>query len=270
LSKHPGLSPGGEADTFEDYLLRVNPGPEVLGLLAEQADETPMIMLNLLRFNPRGDSSIYNQYAKKAAPEVEKTGSFVGYYGRAITHLDPGFGFDDSWDGVGLVVYHRRQSFIDLQNSQNYQLAIPFRTAGASRRTLYVLGDDNALPGAATSIAELDANRQNLDTGDGAVYLLELLRFGKDGGEKDFNSYVQATLPLLGQYAAVLELSTRSEFPVLSEETWHCCILTRFPTLESVTSLYESSAWKELQTTRGKFVARNLCVVSQAIPIPKA
>ena len=270
MSRHPGISPGGEADKFEDYLLRVNPRSEVLGLLAEQADETPVIMLNLLRFNPRGDSSIYNQYAKKAAPEVEKTGSFVGYYGRAITHLDPSFGFDDSWDGVGLVVYHRRQSFIDLQSSQNYQLAIPFRTAGASRRTLYVLGDDDALPGAAMSIAELDANRRNLDTGDGAVYVLELLKFGKNGGEKDFDSYVQATLPLLRQHAAVLELSTRSEFPVLSEETWDYCNLTRFPTLESVTSLYENTAWKELQTARRKFVARNLCVVSQAIPIPKA
>ena len=77
MSRHPGLSPGGEPKNFEEYLLRVNPGSASLNSLAEQPDGAPIIMLNLLRFNPRRDASIYGEYAKRAAPEVEKMGGFV-------------------------------------------------------------------------------------------------------------------------------------------------------------------------------------------------
>jgi len=268
LSRHPGLSPGGEPENFEEHLLRVNPTSASLANLAEQADDSPVIMLNLLRFNPRGDISIYSRYAKKAEPEVEKVGSFVGYYGKAITTLDPAFGFDDSWDGVALVIYHRRQSFIQLQSSRNYQLAIPFRTAGVSRRTLYVLGDDEHLPGAVTSISELDTNHQPLNAGDDEVFILDLFKFNETSGAESFKSYVQAISPLLQQSGAMLELSVSAQTPVLSEEAWDNCMLTRFPSLESVVTLYGSSAWKAVQSTHGEAAVRNLRVASQAVPIP--
>jgi len=268
LSKHPGLSPGGEPENFEEHLLRVNPSSASLAMLAKQPDGAPIIMLNLLRFNPRGDASIYGEYAKRAAPEIENVGSFVGYYGKTLNGFDPAFGFDDSWDGVGLVVYHRRQSFIQLQNSRNYQLAIPFRTAGASRRTLYVLRDDEQLPGAATTIGELDASRESLDSGSGEVYVLDLLSFSEDGRSKAFESYFQAISPLLQQSGAVLELSVSPETPVLSEAIWDYCMLTRFPSLESVTALYGNSAWKAVQNACTKKMVSRLSVASQAVPIP--
>jgi uncharacterized protein (DUF1330 family) len=272
LSKHPGISPRGEPENFEEYLLRVNPSSASLNSLAEQPDGGPVIMLNLLRFNPRGDAGIYGEYAKRAAPEVEKVGSFVGYYGRALTDFDPAFGFDDSWDGVGLVVYHRRQSFIQLQNSRNYQLAIPFRTAGASRRTLYALRDDEQLPGAATTIGELDVSRESLDSGDGDgdgnVHVLDLLSFAEDGRSKALESYIQAISPLLQQSGAVLELSVSPETPVLSEAIWDYCMLTRFPSLESVVALYGNSAWKAVQNACTETVVSRLSVASQSVPIP--
>ena len=269
MSNHPGLSPAGKPGNFEEHLLRVNPTSASLDNLAEQTDDSPVIMLNLLRFNPRGDSSIYSQYAKKAEPEVEKVGSFVGYYGRTITSLDPAFGLDDSWDGMALVVYHRRQSFIQLQSSRNYQLAIPFRTAGVSRRTLYVLGDDEHLPGAATSISELNANRQPLSAGDEEVFVLDLLKFTETSGAKNFKSYVQAVSPLLQRSGAVLELSVSPETPVLSEETWNYCMFTRFPSLKSFIALYGSSAWQEVQVAFEKKMASRLSVASKNTPIPK-
>ena len=272
LSRHPGLSPGGEPENFEQYLLRVNPSQASLDSLAEQSDNAPIIMLNLLRFNPRGDASIYDEYAKRAAPEVEKVGSFVGYYGQALTGFNPAFGFDESWDGVGLVVYHRRQSFIQLQNSRNYQLAIPFRTAGASRRTLYVLRDDEQLPVAATTISELDASHQALHAGEGAgnddIYVLDLMSFTEHGRKKAFESYVQAISPLLQQSGAVLELSVSPEAPVLSEAIWDYCMLTRFPSLESIVALYGNSAWKAAQTACAETIVSRLSVASQSVPIP--
>ena len=267
--EHPGISPAGEAKTFTEHLLRVNPTPASLEALAGQADQAPVIMLNLLRFSPRGDNSIYSQYAMKAAPEVKKTGSFVGYYGKTISGLNSAIGLDESWDGIALLVYHRRQSFLDLQRSQNYQQAIPLRTAGVSRRTLYVLEDHQQSSAAATSISQLDTNRQPLDTGEEAIFILDLFAFVDDCGVDDLNSYLQAVVPVLQQHQAVLELSTRCELPVLSEQTWDYCTVTRFPSLASVNSFYQSSAWEAIQSAFEKKVVRNLRVASQGIPIPR-
>jgi hypothetical protein len=100
-----------------------------------------------------------------------------------------------------------------------------------------VLGDDEHLPGAATSISELDANRQTLGTGDEEVFVLDLFKFTETDGAKSFKSYVQAVSPLLQRSGAVLELSVSPEIPVLSEETWDYCMLTRFPSLDTVVTL---------------------------------
>ena len=161
--EHPGISPGGKPSTFEEYLLRVNPTQASLQNLAEQPDNTAIVMLNLLRFRPRGNNTIYSLYGKEVAPIIKELGSFVGYYGKVVTNLNPALGFDDSWDGVVMPVYHRRNSYLDLQKNTVYQLAIPFRTAGTSRRVLYPLADGEKIYQDTVEVGQLDAMRQPLE-----------------------------------------------------------------------------------------------------------
>ena len=79
--------------------------------------------LEFRAINPKGrvpaiiDRAIYRLYGREAAPEVEKVGSFVGYFGAVISDLDPSLGFDASWNAVVMPVYHRRRACLDLQRS---------------------------------------------------------------------------------------------------------------------------------------------------------
>ncbi len=266
--KAPGISPSGEPTTFQGCLERVNPSAGSLKNLAEQEDKGPFMMLNFLRFRPRGDSTIYSLYGKEAAPEVKKVGSFVGYYGKVLTDLPLSFGFDNSWDGVVIPVYHRRRSYLDLQRSSAYQLAIPYRSAGTSRRMLYPLADCPNQFSEAATIAELDVNRQPLAIGNGEVAVVELLRHCASGEKKDFEQYINTLERLLRSVSASIVLSLATEEPVLSEELWGHCLLMRFPSVAALNRLYCSNAWKEFQADHINNFDGRLRVASHAVVLP--
>ena len=268
MSERPGIAPAGEPTDFEGCLARVNPTEASLQQLSDQADDTPVIMLNLLRFRPRGDNTIYSLYGKDAAPEVKKVGSFIGYYGAVVTDLDPALGFDASWDAVVMPVYHRRASYLALQRSSNYQLAIPYRSAGTSRRTLYVLSDGDKVYKGTTTIAEMDANRKPLPTRAGDVYVIDVLRFAGAQGREQFSAWADSVQPLLQEVGAKPLLSLSPEVPVLSEEHWDHCILTHFPSLDAVTTLYGSADWQQSLAARRAALENSVTVVTHGIPLP--
>lgn len=230
-----GISPSGEPTSFEGCLQRVNPSKAALQNLAAQVDDSPIIMLNLLRFRPRGDSSIYKLYGREAAPEVKKLGSFVGFFGAVLTDLDPQLGFDGSWDGVVLPVYLRRRSFLDLQKSERYQLAIPYRSAGTSRRTLYVLSDDTPLLPATNSIDSIFKSGSGLTTNDDDIYSIELLKLKGDQVQ------IKARTNLNNATQAEVVLSLRAEVPVLSEHYWDHCLVTKFLSRQALESFYRQT-----------------------------
>jgi uncharacterized protein (DUF1330 family) len=268
MSERPGIAPAGEPTDFEGCLARVNPTEASLQQLSDQADDTPVIMLNLLRFRPRGDSTIYSLYGKEAAPEVKKVGSFIGYYGAVVTDLDPALGFDASWDAVVMPVYHRRASYLALQRSSIYQLAIPYRSAGTSRRTLYVLSDGDKVYKGTTTIAEMDANRKPLPTRAGDVYVIDVLRFAGAQGREQFSAWADSVQPLLQEVGAKPLLSLSPEVPVLSEEHWDHCILTHFPSLDAVTTLYGSADWQQSLAARRAALENSVTVATHGIPLP--
>jgi uncharacterized protein (DUF1330 family) len=268
MSEQPGIAPAGEPTDFEGCLARVNPSKASLAQLAAQADDTPVIMLNLLRFRPRGDATIYSLYGKEAAPEVAKVGSFVGYYGAVITDLDPALGFDDSYDAVVMPVYHRRDSYLSLQRSSIYQLVIPYRSAGTSRRTLYVLRDGEWVFPSSHNIAEMDASRQPLPTSAGDVYVIDVVSFKGDQGRERFCTWADSVYPLLQAVGATPLLSVQPEVPVLSEQYWDHCILTHFPSLEAAIGLYSSADWKDARALRDEALDTSITVATHGLALP--
>ena len=271
MSDQPGIAPSGEPVDFEGCLARVNPSKSSLRQLAQQPDQTPIIMLNLLRFRPRGDSAIYALYAREAAPEVEKVESFIGYYGAVITDLDPALGFDRSYDAVVMPVYHRRDSYLTLQRSSIYQLVIPYRSAGTSRRTLYVLRDadtnENVVDGA-QNIAVMDTNRQPLPVAAGDLTIIDAVRYAGRQGRHDFQRWSDDTGPLLAAVGATRLLCLQAEVPVLSEEYWDHCTVIHFPSREAVITLYQSAAWQQLKATRDQALENSITVATAGLPIP--
>lgn len=268
MSEQPGIAPAGEPTDFEGCLARTNPSKASLRRLAELPDEAPVIMLNLLRFRPRGDGAIYRLYGREAAPEVEKVGSFVGYFGAVIADLDPALGFDASWDAVVMPVYHRRRAYLDLQRSTRYQLAIPYRAAGTSRRTLYVLKDGEKMFRDTHSIAEMDADRRPLPVTAGDVYVIDTVRFAEEQGWQGLREWADTVRPLLQSVGASPLLSVPTEVPVLSENVWDHCILTHFPSREAVTALYGGAAWQEAKVARGGALESSVTVATTSLPLP--
>ena len=269
MSDNAGIAPGGEATDFEGCLARVNPSRASLNQLAQQPDETPVIMLNLLRFRPRGDATIYNMYGREAAPEVEKVGSFVGYFGSVINDLDPDLGFDQGYDAVVMPVYHRRGSYLALQQSSIYQLVIPYRSAGTSRRTLYVLRDGDSLYPGTHSIADMDASRDPLTIKAGEIYTIDLLRFADDGGAAAFKQWCELSAPLLHDAGATPLFSLQAEVPVLSEEYWDHCLLTHYPSLDAMTRLYRSDTWQQAMAARRLTLENSVTVATSGRPLPR-
>ncbi len=263
----PGLSPQGEATSFEGCLLRANPTQESLEQLSDQQDETPILMLNFLRFRPRGDSTIYSLYAEQAKPEVAKVRSFIGYYGQVLVDLPTELGFDEHWDGIVIPVYHRRDSYLSMQQSPQYQLALPYRSAGTSRRLLYPLIDNQNLYKASHSIKEFDNSRKGIEVNPGEIYVAELLQF-TDDGRCLYQMETEEVSEFLSNVGASVELSVDTELPVLSEQQWDHFVLTRFPSKQAMIDLYNDDNWKSSQQQRQKGLKNSLYIATIAIALP--
>ena len=74
--------------------------------------------------------------------------------------------------------------------------------------------------------------------------------------------------PLLQEVGAKPLLSLSPEVPVLSEEHWDHCILTHFPSLDAVTTLYGSADWQQSLAARRAALENSVTVVTHGIPLP--
>jgi uncharacterized protein (DUF1330 family) len=270
MSKIPGIVEAGDPNTFQEIVAKINPDEAALENLGMQKDDDPIIMLNLLRFKPRGDASIYSLYGKEAEPQVKKTGSYILYYGKVITDLDPALEFDDTWDGIVMPLYVRRNSFLELQANPLYQCAIPYRVAGTFARMLYVVGDSDTLLNDTSSITDYFDRKESIPISNGEVYIAELLRFKKDNGRQLFKDYLQKQTPLINTAGATHILSRDAETPIVSEQVWEHLLLTRFPSLDAVLQVYQSAEWNDLKAYRADSLEDCVTVATKAIPLPSA
>ena len=96
-----------------------------------------------------------------------------------------------------------------------------------------------------------------------------MLRFKKGGGRKNYETLAQAALPLLQSVGGEPILSLTPEVPVLSEEFWEHCVLTRFPSINEVVDLYSTDAWQSQKVAQKNVLENSLSVATQSIPLPK-
>ena len=94
-----------------------------------ETDETPVVMLNLIRFDPQGGRDRYLQYIAMAKPILARFGARILFGGNGLPVLTEGQA--QPWDAVVLVEYPRRAAF-------NAMVAIRSigRRSGSDRRRL--------------------------------------------------------------------------------------------------------------------------------------
>lgn len=94
--------------------------------LASSPSKGPVVMINLLRFQPEGGAATYARYGEGVLPCLARTGARVLWQGRPEGVV---IGDDaDLWDAVVLVEYPSRQAFLDMVSSPEYRAVAGLRT----------------------------------------------------------------------------------------------------------------------------------------------
>ena len=121
----------------------IRPNKDQFVELASNAEEGPVVMLNLLKFKTRADGAAgsgeeaYRRYGEAAVKMVEEQGGRVLWQGRADQILigDP----EQDWDSVVLVEYPSRKAFIEMVTKPKYEEAHEHREAGLERTVLVAM-----------------------------------------------------------------------------------------------------------------------------------
>jgi uncharacterized protein (DUF1330 family) len=96
-------------------------------------DGKPVVMLNLLAFQPEGGRERYAEYGAAVMPLLGKAGARAVFLGEPAAAL---LG-DDSWDSVLLVEYPTRQAFLEMVGSEEYRAIAHLRTEALLRGELH-------------------------------------------------------------------------------------------------------------------------------------
>jgi catechol 2,3-dioxygenase-like lactoylglutathione lyase family enzyme/uncharacterized protein (DUF1330 family) len=239
------LIPKAPARTFDEHLAKTQVGAGVLHVFETASDTTPFIMLNLVRFRPHRDPTLYMRYGAVAVKGVDAQGSYTPYFASAIHDLDASYGFDNSWDELTLPVYSRLASYGLVQENPDYQAALPDRVAGTFQRHLYALRDGEPTFPATLSIQKLHDDRSGIPHKKSDVLIGEFLRFNKPDGRVTFAQFTKAVSPLIERAGGEVILSVEADIPVVSEELWDHFTLTRYPSIDAFEQMFRSDDYIE-------------------------
>jgi uncharacterized protein (DUF1330 family) len=121
----------------------IGPTKEQIQALVDSELDTPVVMLNLLKFAERtggdGDSGrkSYERYGERMRSMLEETGARVLFQGRADSVVIGGDA--DDWDAVILVEYPSRAAFLEMTSSTKYREVSKDRTAGLADSRLIAM-----------------------------------------------------------------------------------------------------------------------------------
>ena len=113
----------------------LGPTAEQLAALTTRPADAPVLMVNLLKFEPTGGLESYQRYAREVAPHLERVGATLRYAGTA-----PGVVIGDGerpwWDAILVVEYPTPQAFIDMVTTPDYANVHQHRAAALERGDL--------------------------------------------------------------------------------------------------------------------------------------
>lgn len=109
------------------------------------ADQGPVVMLNLLKFKTEEDDKgktgeeLYAEYVKLASPIVNKHGGTLVWSGAPTEQIIGDMDYD--WDLVFLVSWPKRQNLLDLSEDPEYQAVSHLRKEGLKRSMLIAMDE---------------------------------------------------------------------------------------------------------------------------------
>ena len=113
----------------------LEPTPEQFAALAARPADTPVVMVNLLKFTTEGGRESYLQYGREVAPHLQRVGATLRYAGGA-PEVVIGDGERPWWDAILNVEYPTPQAFIDMVTTAEYAKVHEHRAAALVRGDL--------------------------------------------------------------------------------------------------------------------------------------
>lgn len=123
----------------------IGPTKEQIEALLQSPQETPVVMLNLLKFAERAGGNgqsgsgrdSYARYGERVRSMLEEVGGRVLWQGHADSVVIGDEGED--WDAVILVEYPSRSAFIEMTSSPKYDDVSKDRTAALADSRLIAM-----------------------------------------------------------------------------------------------------------------------------------
>ena len=135
--------------------MAVHPTTEQIQALVDGPADSPVVMLNLLKFADRASDNAgeeamsgresYGKYGDGVRKLLEKTGGRILWQGRADSVVIGGDA--DDWDAVILVEYPSRQAFLDMTSTPEYREVGKSRTSALADSRLIAMTQQYRLTG---------------------------------------------------------------------------------------------------------------------------
>lgn len=113
----------------------VDSRPVQLASLSALPADSPVVMINLLKFNQGGGRERYLQYAREVGPFLQKVGASVRYGGATPVNII-GDGKKPWWDAILVVEYPSPAAFVEMVRDPDYQKIHEHRAAVDDRGDL--------------------------------------------------------------------------------------------------------------------------------------
>ncbi len=117
--------------------------PAVFDAFLAEDDDSAVVMLNLIRFEPDGGKQRYLEYLRMAKPILARFGAKILLGGNGLPVLTTGQ--EKGWDAVVLVQYPRRSAFKDMVADPEYQVAFKVGVSAISDIVLQPLKPDDGM-----------------------------------------------------------------------------------------------------------------------------
>ncbi len=216
--------------------------------LAQSGVEGPVVVADLVKFRPDG-AARYAIYDQVAEAKLESLGGEVIFRGDAA-RVD-GLASDE-WDRVTFRKYPSVAAVMALAGSEEYQGAFPNRVAGVDTSFVYAFSGelpsfDGSNPGThPMNVVPTPA------TGD-AVYMLNLLRFKEDGGERKF--FTEYGAPSTRPTPVLI---VKGVTAIIGEEIVDRLILAHYPSAEVFTEMIRSAEYQAVSHLRTEAIELGL------------
>ncbi len=112
----------------------LSPTPEQMQAFLSLPD-SPVVMVNLLKFKPGGGAEEYAKYAIGVGPLLQKVGAKIVFSGQAAACL---IGNGD-WDSIALVEYPNPAALLKMVESEGYKAIHHHREAGLKGQVNYAV-----------------------------------------------------------------------------------------------------------------------------------